>query len=128
MLDPTIPRSPLLVVEDEVMIGLEVVSMLEELGHGVVGPVTTVDQALTTLASNCWSGAVLDVNLRGTKVWPVAHELQRLGIKFIFLTGYASLSAFPSEFISIARLDKPVRLEDLEAHFPRAPDGSAVER
>jgi len=102
-----------LIVEDEMIIALEIESMLRALGCEVVGPVGTLKSALRLAHTEALDAAVLDVNLHGEKVFPVADELQARGIPFLFATGYGAWT-MPEEWRGPCRLDKPFRSEELE--------------
>lgn len=79
-----------LVVEDEPMIALMIQDMLEELGCEVVGPVAQIEPALALADGEEIALALLDVNLDGEEVYPVADRLQQRGVPIIFLTGYGN--------------------------------------
>ena len=76
------------VVEDEVIVSIMLEDMLNELGATVVGPAGTLSEALAIASTEHIDAAVLDVNLRGERIDPVAELLQRHGVRFIFATGY----------------------------------------
>lgn len=82
----------ILVVEDEVLISMLVEDELRDAGAEVVGPAASVDDALRLVeacaADGGISAAVLDVNLDGRHVAPVADRLAALGVPFLFATGY----------------------------------------
>jgi DNA-binding response OmpR family regulator len=81
-----------LVVEDEPSVSMLVEDELCDAGAEVVGPVPTVDHALRLIdaaaADGGISAAVLDIDLNGMKVAPVADKLAALGVPFLFATGY----------------------------------------
>jgi len=81
-----------LVVEDEVLVSMLVEDELRGAGAEVVGPVLSVDDALRLVeaaaADGGISAAVLDINLDGRHVGPVADRLAALGVPFLFATGY----------------------------------------
>jgi CheY-like chemotaxis protein len=77
-----------LVVEDEMMIAMMLEDLLDGFGCRIVGPAADITKALALIAAKAIDGAMLDVNLAGRAVDPVADELARLGIPFIFVTGY----------------------------------------
>ncbi|MGZ9019130.1 MAG: response regulator [Rhodoplanes sp.] len=81
-------------------------------------------EALRAAETSRMDVAILDVNLRGAPVWPVAELLRSRGVPFVFLTGYASLNEFPAEFADVPRLDKPFVGDELLAAVsaPGAPD------
>lgn len=87
---PSLSGLRILVVEDEAIIAMLIEDLLADLGCVVVGPAGTVAQALAIAACDGLSldGGVLDVNLGGEKVFPVADALAKRGIPFIFATGY----------------------------------------
>ncbi len=77
-----------LVVEDEAIISFLLEDVLGELGAGDVRHAGNVKTALAFLETHTPNLAVLDVNLGGERVYPVAERLQALGVRFIFTTGY----------------------------------------
>ena len=81
-----------LVVEDEALIGMLLEDGLLEAGAEVVGPACSVKEALELIdqaaADGGLSAAVLDINLEGEAVSPVADHLAALGVPFVFATGY----------------------------------------
>ena len=97
----------ILVIEDELLLALCVGEALEEQGCEVIGPATSVRQGLNLVETTAVNGAILDINLNGELVYPVAKALMDRNIPFLFTTGYASLDV-PSSFRSVPRLDKPV--------------------
>lgn len=100
-------RCRVLVVEDEYFVADDVVRAIESLGAEIVGPVPTREQAMALLTSaDRIDAAVLDVNLQGESVFPVADALAQRGIPFIFATGYDQ-SALPVAYQSIQRWEKP---------------------
>jgi CheY-like chemotaxis protein len=78
----------ILVVEDEIMVLMLIEEMLTDLGCASVTAVATVDQALKAIDANDFDLAMLDVNLNGTKSYPVADALAVRGVPFLFATGY----------------------------------------
>jgi len=101
-----------LVVEDETVISMLVEDMLAELGHHVVAVAGTLEQAARLANEAEFDGALLDVNLHGHKVDPVAETLVRRGIPFIFTTGYGERGV-PASYRDRPTLQKPYRTEDL---------------
>ena len=99
----------LLVVEDEYLIAADLAFKLERAGAEVVGPAGTVEDALDLLRAEGGrlDGALLDVNLSGERVFPVADALAQHGIPFIFATGYDA-SIIPPAHAGVPRHEKPV--------------------
>ena len=98
-----------LVVEDEYIIAAELAQLLEEAGADVIGPVGTVADALNLIASNRnrIDGALLDINLHGERVYPVADALSEAGVGFVFLSGYDAM-LLPKTYERVPRCEKPV--------------------
>ena len=110
-------KSPLqgcavLVVEDEMMIGLWLEQVLQDLGC-YVSLAGTVDKALGLIQSHAFDAATLDINLTVGDSLPVADALAAKGVPFAFMTGYSKhkLSRYNDHLV----LTKPVRELDLEA-------------
>jgi two-component SAPR family response regulator len=112
-----------LVVEDEVLIGMLLEDMLAELGYQIVATVSRVDEALKAAQSVECDVAILDVNLSGQEVYPVAEVLAARSIPFIFATGYGE-RGLPSLFRACPTLQKPFQLETLERELKKL-DGQA---
>jgi CheY-like chemotaxis protein len=111
-----------LVVEDVFLVALDLSDQLADSGCEVVGPASSVKQALEKIDGIALDGAVLDVNLGGERSFPVAELLASRGIPFLFLTGYDSATVIPEEFQQAPRLSKPVdakTLTDAVARFRR---------
>lgn len=112
--DPTILHGRrVLVVEDEALVAMVMEHILEDLGCAIIGPAGTVEEALRLLETEAKPDlAVLDVNLGGTKVFPVAEVLARLHVPFAFSTGYGE-GGIPDEWRSRPALRKPYAYEDV---------------
>ena len=102
----------ILVVEDEMMVAMLVEDLLEAFGCTIVGPAASIAGALALIATEAIDGAMLDLNLAGQAVYPVADELARFGIPFIFVTGYGNQEVI-GDHNSRPRLAKPFRRVDL---------------
>ena len=105
-------RGRILIVEDDCLIATSVAEVLEAAGWQVVGPVGHLAAALDTAASECFDAAVLDVNLHGQAVYPVAEMLSARKVPFVFLTGYGAGALVPP-FCERPWLSKPFRAEEL---------------
>jgi two-component system, response regulator PdtaR len=80
-----------LLVEDEALIAMEVARGLAQSGYRVLGPASTVACALALLQGERPDVAILDVNIRGERVTPVARELSALGVPFVLITAFAKV-------------------------------------
>lgn len=99
-----------LVVEDEVLVAATIVCEMQFAGAEVVGPAYTLDEALELLIETI-DVAVLDINLNGAKVWPVARQLRDRGVPYVFASANAfGPGAVPDDFAAAPRFDKPVRM------------------
>jgi CheY-like chemotaxis protein len=103
-----------LVVEDEGAVAMLIEEMLEELGCVVVASVARLGKASDIARSVEVDLAMLDINLSGQLVFPVAEILRDRNIPFVFSTGYGS-SGLQAEFAMRPVLHKPFSLSDLEA-------------
>jgi len=101
-----------LVVEDEVLVALILKDLLQGLGYEVVGPVNRNRPAMAAIESERLDAAVLDLNIAGEPVYPVAEMLRARGVPFAFLTGYDPRS-LDSGFSKVPVLQKPVEPEQL---------------
>ena len=102
-----------LVVEDELLLGILIEGMLTELGHEVVTIAPRLSSALAAVESETFNLAVLDVRLYGESVDPVAAALVLKGIPFIFATGYGR-DGVPEPYRNRPVLQKPFATADLE--------------
>lgn len=80
----------ILVVEDEFLIAMQLEITLESAGYQVLGPASNVSSALELLRSERPAAAVLDVDLAGEWVTPVAEVLQAMVVPFILASGYGA--------------------------------------
>ena len=99
-------RPRVLVVEDEALIAMEIESALLDAGFAVVGPAASVAAGTALAAAEALWAAVLDVNLAGELVFPVADALAGRRVPFLFVTGY-SLEVLPPRFRDRPLLRKP---------------------
>lgn len=114
------------VVEDEFLIRMLLEDMLTDLGHKVAAVAGRVDEASQIARTVECDLAILDVNLDGQEVFPVADILAERGRPFIFVTGYGG-GGLPPNYQNRPTLQKPFQLEDLSkavirlaASFPGA--------
>jgi CheY-like chemotaxis protein len=108
----TVAAKRVLVVEDELLLGILIEGMLTELGHEVVTIAPRVSAALAAVESESFNLAVLDVRLYGESVDPVADALIAKGIPFVFATGYGR-DGVSEPYRNRPVLQKPFSKEDL---------------
>ena len=99
-------------VEDEVMIRMMVADMLEELGYHVAAEANDVDEAIKLTQCTWFDFAILEVNVKGRLITPVAAAIKARNLPFIFATGYG-VEALPEEFRDRPALQKPFLIETL---------------
>lgn len=108
----TLAGMRVLVVEDEMLVSLLIEDLLEEHCCIVIGPFDRVPGALEAARTESIDLAVLDVNVAGTKVYPVAELLAARGIPFVLVSGYGR-SALPEQHPDWVVCSKPFRADDL---------------
>jgi len=113
---PIVPGNRLLLVEDEALTGMMMSDMLTELGFDVIGPFGRVADAMAALKREDFHAAVLDVNLDGEVVYPVADAVVERGLPFVFVTGY-SAEGIDRRFAQVPVLQKPIERQMLQSVF-----------
>jgi len=101
-----------LLVEDEALVGLMIADFLREIGYSVIGPFTKIQDGLQVANTARLAAAVLDVNIGGEEIYPVAESLMRRNIPFVFVTGYGA-DGIDERFSGVPVLQKPVDREQL---------------
>ncbi len=97
----------ILVVEDESLVAMLLETILEDMGCTAVGPAATVDDGLALATDGeRLDAALLDVNVAGRQVFPVAEILQRNGVPFVFSTGYGE-GGLPDQWRGHPTIQKP---------------------
>ena len=103
----------ILVVEDEAAISLLLEDMLLDFGCEVIGPAARLSAALDAVAREQVDLAILDVNVAGEPIYPVAEALAQRSIPFVFSTGYGS-AGIRDAFRDRPVLQKPFAQHDLK--------------
>ncbi|WP_136684590.1 HWE histidine kinase domain-containing protein [Falsirhodobacter xinxiangensis] len=109
----------LLLLEDQLLIAMDVEAMLQESGFTRISLARNVEQALAIIDQGV-ELAMLDVNLGRETSVPVAEELHRRGIPFVFATGYDERSALPEGLRHVPVVRKPYEVENLLEALARA--------
>lgn len=120
----------IMVVEDEYLIALTIEIAMTDLGANVTGPFSRIEDALSALEeSPLPDAAILDINVRGKQVFPVADRLQERRIPFVFATGYDDWT-IPEHLSQVQRFEKPADPAKLAAalagHFVRSDKSGAA--
>src|SRR5881394_3357449 len=106
------PGGSVFLVEDEVMIRMMVADMLEELGYKIAAEAGDITEAMRLAQATEFDIAILDVNVNGKVISPVADVIKAKGCPFIFATGYGS-SGLPEQYRDRPALQKPFQIETL---------------
>jgi CheY-like chemotaxis protein len=106
----------LLLVEDEALTGMMMSDMLTELGFHVIAPFGRVADAMAAVRHEDFHAAVLDVNLGGEMVYPVADAVVARGVPFVFVTGYGA-ECIDGRFAQVLVLQKPIERQMLQSVF-----------
>jgi CheY-like chemotaxis protein len=112
----------ILVVEDELMIRMLLEDMLGELGYTITAEAARIDEALEAAQNADFDIAILDVNLNGQPISPVADALAARGMPFVFATGYGE-RGLPESYRDRPTLKKPFQLDSLKRTLQSALDG-----
>lgn len=117
--EPEPQEGRLLLVEDELLVAIELSKALREYGWEIIGPAATLDEAYALLAEDVPpDAAVLDVNLNGEMVYPLADLLDARGVPFLFCSGYEALEV-GERFVSHPVVRKPTSLAMLMSELRR---------
>ena len=100
----------ILIVEDEPLIAMMLEDYLQSLGHEVAAICESVEESLAAVDDHAFDLAILDVNLKGESVWPVAARLTERNIPFVLASG-GHVETPPSEFAAAPLIDKPYTLD-----------------
>ena len=119
---PATAAKRVLVVEDELMIRMLLEDMLGELGYTIAAEAARVEEALEAAKSADFDLAILDVNLDGHPISPVADALVARGTPFVFATGYGE-RGLPEPYRDRPTLKKPFQMEGLKEMLLSALNG-----
>lgn len=103
----------ILLVEDDVLIGMMLADMFDALGLPEPAQAASMDEALAIIAAESLGGALVDINLGDEKGWPVADALAERGIPFAFTSGGGDI--LPAAHAHRTLVAKPFRISDIEA-------------
>ena len=113
------PGRSILIVEDEPLIAMMLEDFLDSLGHEVAGTCETVADALERVERGGFDIAIIDVNLNGERVWPVADRLAARNIPYILATG-GHIEPPPEAHADVPVLSKPFTLDAIEPALAEA--------
>lgn len=104
---------PVMVLDDEPLIALQIIDELQAEGIATIGPVYNAADALALINEQTLSGAILDVRLGAETSVQVADELMVRGVPFVFCTGFANITDLPERLRHIPKLSKPIDVAQL---------------
>lgn len=107
-----------LLIEDETMVSFLIEEMLEQLGAVAVRHAARLDAGLSLVAAKLPSVAILDVNIAGETVFPIAERLQTAGVPFVFITGYGR-DGLHGHWAACEVLQKPLTVQEFEQGLRR---------
>ena len=112
----------ILVVEDEPLIAMMLEDFLESLSHSVSATCESVSDALAEAEKGGFDLAILDVNLKGESVWPVATKLREKNVPFVIATG-GHVDPPPAEFANVPVIEKPYTVDRVMPALDAALEG-----
>jgi CheY-like chemotaxis protein len=108
----------ILLVEDSPVVAPFTADLLEELGCIVVGPAPTMAAAREMVEAEHFDAAIMDVHIRGERVFPLCEELARRDVPFVLTSGYADWQ-MPDKWDDRPRLQKPYTFDDVRDALSR---------
>tara|TARA_R110000787_G_scaffold228412_1_gene336114 strand:+ start:186 stop:563 length:378 start_codon:yes stop_codon:yes gene_type:complete len=125
-MNPGLNGRRVLIVEDESLVAMLLETILEDMGCVPVGPASTIEEGLTMAgAESELDAALLDVNVAGQQIFPVAELLRARGVPFVFSTGYGE-GGLPDEWRGQATIQKPFTEAAIRDALMKAMGVSAV--
>jgi len=110
---PDLNGRRILVVEDSPVIGPFTADLLSELGCEVLGPAPNMAAARELVEAGEFDAALIDIHIRGERVFPLCEMLEAQGVPFVFTSGYADRQ-MPEKWEDRPRVQKPYTLEQIE--------------
>src|SRR5207302_219720 len=108
-----------LLVEDEILVAMMMRDILSELGLSVIGPFSRLSDAMVAAVHDGIDAGIIDINLGGEFVYPVADVLVARQVPFVFVTGYG-VESIDSRFAHVPIIKKPVQRQALQQIFAPA--------
>ena len=102
----------ILLVEDSPVVGPFTADMLIDLGYEVIGPAPNMAAAREMIDGERFDAAIMDIHIRGERVFPLCEALEEKDLPFVLTSGYADWS-MPDKWQDRPRLQKPYTLDDV---------------
>jgi CheY-like chemotaxis protein len=110
---PTLKGRRILLIEDSPVVGPLTADLIEEIGCTVVGPAPNMAAARELVEAGEFDGALIDIHIRGERVFPLCEMLQAQGLPFVFTSCYADWQ-MPDKWQDRPRLQKPYTIDQVE--------------
>ena len=117
-MSPDFAGRRVLVIEDSPVVGPFTADLLAELGCEAVGPAPNMATARELIEGEKLDAAILDLHIRGERVFPLCEALEAKGVPFVLTSGYAAWD-LPDKWIDRPRLLKPYTIGDVEEALGR---------
>jgi CheY-like chemotaxis protein len=104
----------ILLVEDSPVVGPFTADLLVDLGCEVVGPAPSMAAARELIEGDAFDAAIMDVHIRGERVFPLCEMLEAKGVPFVLTSGYADWT-MADKWQDRPRLRKPYRIHDVRS-------------
>ena len=104
----------ILLVEDSPVVGPFTADLLEDIGCKVIGPAPNMAAARELMEAADFDAALMDIHIRGERVYPLCEALEAKGVPFVLTSGYADWT-MPDQWQDRPRLQKPYTIDDVRA-------------
>ena len=108
-----LPGKRVLIVEDNPIIAYDISGLVEDTGAEPVGPALDLEAGIRLVAENHLDAALLDIDLGGDYVWPIAEALDRNQVPYAFVSAQCSDQLMPESFRSRPCIYKPARPDEI---------------
>lgn len=95
------------VLDDEALIAFDLAATVANLGYDVVGPAISLDEGFEMLEESDPDLALLDIDVDGRPVWPLARKMARMGCRLVFVSADVSHTQLMEEFSRSPLIEKP---------------------
>lgn len=102
-----LPGKRVLIVEDNPLLAFDIKDLMEELGAVPIGPALDLQAGMALLNDSRPDAALLDVDLAGEYVWPLAEELKHRRVPFAFISADCTQEYLPDPYRRMICLEKP---------------------
>ena len=110
----------IMIVDDEALVLFDMVMTVEDLGYDIFCDSISVPDALNCLGEKCPDAALLDIDVGGTLVWPLAQVLSERGCPIIFVSANRAHEELQGEFAHCGFIDKPASTDQIECKLASA--------